>query len=292
MAGPKLNNNAYYAYNYYRKKHGFSEPQAAGIVGNLMAESSFNTSARNKGDGRDGSDSIGIGQWNGDRAKGLHSYAGQRGTDVGDLDTQLDYYVHELNGSEKRAGEMIRNAGDVNSATTGAIAYERPAGFSWDNPTNGHNYALRLSYANQLMGNPEAAAQATAPAQTPAPTEVAAAAPEKEVKFPALKEAGEGIGKAMGGLGFSGSGEDGDPRKLWGMELEGDDGLLADLGGFTKAFGQEQQAPPPAMAQRGPSNPVEVSFDIASTVPKTIEEEEMKKRRGGLAGFGGFTRRA
>lgn len=286
MAGPKLNNNAYYAYNYYRKKHNFSDAQAAGIVGNLMAESSFNTNARNKGDGRDGSDSIGIGQWNGDRASGLHSFAAQRGTDVADLDTQLDYYVHELNGPERRAGDMIRNAGDVSAATTGAIAYERPAGFSWDNPRNGHNYALRLSYANQLMGNPDAAAQATAQ------TQVASAEPEKEVKFPALKEAGESIGKAMGGLGFSGTGKDGDPRKLWGMELEGEDGLLADLGGFTNAFAQQDQSPQMVAQPRGQTAPVEVSFDIASSAPSIIEEEELKKRRGGLAGFGGFTRRA
>ncbi|UXS04533.1 phage tail tip lysozyme [Agrobacterium tumefaciens] len=285
MSGPALNNNAWYAYNYYRKKHGFSDEQSAGIVGNLMAESSFNTNARNKGDGRDGSDSIGIGQWNGDRAKGLHSFASRRGTDVSDLDTQLDYYVHELNGPEQRAGSMIRNAKDVNAATTGAIAYERPAGFSWDNPTNGHNYALRLSYANQLLGNPEAAA-ATAPTQV-------AAANTEEVKYPGLKKAGEQIGEAMGGLGFSGTGKEGDPRKLWGMELDGDDGLLADIGGFSKAFARADQAPQVVAAPRGNSNPIEVRFDVASSAkPTTIEEEEMKKRRGGLAGFGGFTRRA
>lgn len=286
MAGPALNNDAYYAYNYYRKKHGFSDVQAAGIAANLMAESSFNTSARNKGDGRDGSDSIGIGQWNGSRAKGLHSFAANRGTDVSDLDTQLDYYVHELNGSEKRAGDMIRSATDVNAATTGAIAYERPAGFSWDNPTNGHNYGLRLSYANELLGNPDAAASAAAPTQV-------AAANTDEVRYPGLKKTGEQIGEAMGGLGFSGTGKDGDPRKLWGMDLEGDDGLLADLGGFTKAFSAGDQSPQVVAAPRGNSNPIEVSFDITSnTKPSIVEEEEMKKRRGGLAGFGGFTRRA
>lgn len=287
MAAPSLNNNAWYAYNYYRKKHGFSDNQAAGIVGNLMAESSFNTNARNKGDGRDGSDSIGVGQWNGDRARGLHSFAAKRGTDVSDLDTQLDYYVHELNGSEKRAGDMIRNATDVNAATTGAIAYERPAGFSWDNPTNGHNYALRLSYANQLLGNPDAAESAVAP------TRVAATSPADTVKYPGLKKTGEQIGEAMGGLGFSGTGSENDPHKLWGMELDGEDGLLADLGGFSKAFAQAEQAPQQVAAPRGNSNPIQLSFDIASTTkPSIIEEEEIKKRRGGLAGFGGFTRRA
>jgi hypothetical protein len=288
MPGPALNNNAYYAYNYLRKKHNFTDAQAAGAAANLMAESSFNTDARNKGDGSDGSDSVGIGQWNGNRANGLYKFAADRGTAVNDLDTQLDYYVHEMNTTEKRAGDMIRSAEDVTSATKGAIAYERPKGFTWDDPTKGHNYALRLQYANQLAGNPDSGL-GTAPTQE-AGTEVAASTSD-EVKFPALKKAGQEIGSAMGDIGFSGTGKDGDPRKLWGMELEGDDGLLADLGGFTKAFAEGDKAPTPAPVQRQ-SQPIEVSFDIPGSVPTEITEEEMKKRRGGLAGFGGFMRRA
>ncbi len=55
MAKPALNNNAHYAYRYYIDKHKLAPHMAAGIVGNLMQESTFNTGARNPGDGRDGS---------------------------------------------------------------------------------------------------------------------------------------------------------------------------------------------------------------------------------------------
>jgi hypothetical protein len=279
---PRLNNNAYYSYNYLRKNYGLGDHQAAGIVGNLMAESSFNTNARNAGDGRDGSDSIGIGQWNGDRARNLHSFAASRGTSVDNLDTQLDFYMHEANGAERRAGDMIRNAQDVNAATNGAIAYERPAGFSWDNPTGGHNYALRLSYANEVMGNPNPDATA--------PTQVASAAPandEKGPMFPALTNAVSGVG---GAIGITGSGKDGDPVKFMGMEVEGDNGLQSHLTGLAKAFGgEEQQQAAPVVMSSGSNSPVQVSFDIASSVP-TVEDEK-RKRMGGLGGFGGFTSR-
>ncbi|MGQ8630899.1 phage tail tip lysozyme [Agrobacterium sp. DKPNP3] len=283
---PRLNNNAYYSYNYLRKNYGLNDHQAAGIVGNLMAESSFNTRARNRGDGRDGSDSIGIGQWNGDRARNLHSFAANRGTTVDNLDTQLDFYMHEANGSERRAGDMIRNAQDVKAATTGAIAYERPAGFSWDNPTGGHNYALRLSYANEVMGNPNP--DATAPTQVASaePAQAPASA-EKGPMFPGLTNAMTSMGEA---IGITGSGKDGDPVKFMGMELEGDNGLQSHLTGLAKAFGgDEQQQAAPVVMGSGSNAPVQVSFDIASSVPSV--EDEKRKRIGGLGGFGGFTSR-
>ena len=90
------NNNARYAYNYLMQRYGLQPHQAAGVVGNLMQESgrNLNTSARNPGDGRDGSDSIGIAQWNSGRARGLHQFARDRGVDVGNLDLQLDYAMH------------------------------------------------------------------------------------------------------------------------------------------------------------------------------------------------------
>lgn len=283
---PRLNNNAYYSYNYLRKNYGLGDHQAAGIVGNLMAESSFNTNARNRGDGRDGSDSVGIGQWNGDRARNLHSFAASRGTAVDNLDTQLDFYMHEANGAERRAGDMIRSAQDVNAATTGAIAYERPAGFSWDNPTNGHNYALRLSYANEVMGNPNPDATEPTQVASAAPTQTPASN-EKGPMFPALTNAVSSVGEA---IGVTGSGKDGDPVKFMGMELDGDNGLQSHLSGLAKAFGgEEQQQAAPVVMGSGSNSPVQVSFDIASTVPSV--EDEKRKRLGGLGGFGGFTSR-
>ncbi len=49
---------------------GVAPGTAAGAVGSLMGESGkgLNTAALNRGDGADGSDSIGMGQWNQSRA--------------------------------------------------------------------------------------------------------------------------------------------------------------------------------------------------------------------------------
>lgn len=160
MARPALNDNARYAYRYYIEKHKLQPYQAAGIVGNLMQESTMNTGARNRGDGRDGTDSVGIGQWNGDRARALHAYAGDN---VGNLDTQLDFVLHEMqNGRESAAYKQLMDANDVHGATSAMISYERPAGWSAKNPTAGHGFDNRLAWAGELMGlSPEEIASAS-----------------------------------------------------------------------------------------------------------------------------------
>lgn len=71
---------------------GLSAHAAAGIVGNLMHESSLNTGAVG-----DKNTSIGIAQWHLDRADKLKTFAKRRGTDWKDFDTQLEFLLHELN---------------------------------------------------------------------------------------------------------------------------------------------------------------------------------------------------
>ncbi|MGO1160836.1 phage tail tip lysozyme [Brucella sp. C7-11G] len=154
MAKPALNNNAHYAYRYYIDKHKLAPHMAAGIVGNLMQESTFNTGARNPGDGRDGSDSIGIGQWNGDRAKALRRYAGDN---LNNLDTQLDFVVHEMReGPERGVWNKLQASRNVDEATAAMISYERPQGWSAKNPRGGHGWDNRYSWAQEVHGvNPQ-----------------------------------------------------------------------------------------------------------------------------------------
>lgn len=156
MAKPSLNNNAMYAYRYFQDKYKLAPHQAAGVVGNLMQESTFNTGAHNAGDGRDGSDSIGIGQWNGDRAKNFRAFAGEN---TGNLDTQLDFVMHEMSGkegpgagSERYAYNKLMGAQNVHDATAAMISYERPSGWSQKNPTAGHGFDNRLSWAGEVLG--------------------------------------------------------------------------------------------------------------------------------------------
>lgn len=139
------------AVSFFQSK-GWSKEQAGAIVGNLLAESGLNTTARNSGDGSDGSDSIGAGQWNGARAQALKSFAAANGTDWHDLGTQLAFVDHELRTTESAAGNALKAAKNVEEATAAFIGYERPQGWSADNPRGGHNYKGRLRFAMQAAG--------------------------------------------------------------------------------------------------------------------------------------------
>lgn len=135
----------------YFESRGWTKAQAAGIVGNLLAESSLNTDANNPGDGSDGSDSIGIAQWNGDRAKALKKFAAMNHADWRDFGVQLAFVDHELNTSHKSIGDNLRKAGDVQGATDVAVMFEGPRG-SNKGARFAHNYKGRLNYALQAAG--------------------------------------------------------------------------------------------------------------------------------------------
>lgn len=139
---------------------GLTPVMAFGLMGNLSMESSFNTGARNPGDGRDGSDSIGLAQWNSDRARALSAFAAARGKPVTDVDTQADFIIHELNTTEGRARAALASARTPEEAGRAAIGYFRPAGFSWANPEGAHNSGQRIRQASILAGTlPGAAAE-------------------------------------------------------------------------------------------------------------------------------------
>jgi hypothetical protein len=125
--------NAQAAFNFYVAQ-GLEPHQAAGIVGNLQGESGqgLNPSAINKGDGRDGSDSIGIAQWNGPRAEALKAYAASKGTDWTDLNTQLEFLHSELKGPEAKAYAGLTAAKTPEEAGQAMLAFERPK--DWNKP--------------------------------------------------------------------------------------------------------------------------------------------------------------
>lgn len=153
-----LLDNAKTAFDYYVSQ-GLSPVQAAGIVGNLQGESGqgLNPSAVNPGDGRDGSDSIGIGQWNSSRAQALKDFAAAKGTSWNDLNTQLEFLHNELKGPEKAAYDRLLAAKTPEEAGTAMLAFERPK--DWNKP-GAHpergQYAARV-YASYGGGQPAAA---------------------------------------------------------------------------------------------------------------------------------------
>lgn len=287
---PALNSNAQYAYNYLKKRYGWSDIQAAGAVGNLMQESSFILDARNKGDGQDGSDSIGIGQWNGDRAKGLHSFAEKNNGSPTDINTQLDYYVWEqTQGPEKRAGQMLANAQNLNDAVIGGIAYERPAGFSWDNPANGHGYDNRLNYAKQAYenysGNNPDEVLGNKPI-SPANSESQIQAKATEVKPEEAKSNNGILVNAYNKITGSNAQV---PDTILGAKTSDVMKGIAGIGDFAKimqgetdSLNKQASAAASRAASNRNSNPVEIQF------ASSITTDPRKKRKGGLSGLGGY----
>ncbi|MGZ5987413.1 MAG: phage tail tip lysozyme [Rhizomicrobium sp.] len=152
--------NAAYAMNWLLK-HGYTQPQAAAMVGHGMQESGLRTDATG-----DNGTAKGIFQWRGDRLAGLHSFAAATGSDPNNIDTQLGFMDHELNTTERRAGDALRAATNVRDATRAGMMFERPQGYTADNPEAGHGWANRFGEASRLAGVPvdASAAPAAAPA--------------------------------------------------------------------------------------------------------------------------------
>lgn len=108
---------------------GWTQSQAAGIVGNLVNESKLNPNAIAKNDAGPGKDSVGIAQWNTGRLDNLKSYANNKGTPFNDFQTQLEFVHIELNGAEKGVGKKLKEATTVEQATVAMTKYERFKGY-------------------------------------------------------------------------------------------------------------------------------------------------------------------
>lgn len=114
-------------YNRYRQ-NGLSDVEAAGMTGNIGAESSFNTTVTSG----DGYGSRGLVQFTGDRLNGengLLKFAENRGLDPWDWRTQVDFSVWELYNTESAALKEMRARPDATPAEMAKIIreyYERP----------------------------------------------------------------------------------------------------------------------------------------------------------------------
>lgn len=152
--------NAAYAMQWLLKK-GYQPHQAAAMVGHGMQESGLRTDVVG-----DNGTAKGAFQWRGDRLEGLYRYAKATGQDANSLDTQLGYMDHELNTTEKAAGDALRASTDVRGATRAGMMFERPAGYTAANPEAGHGWANRFGEASRLAGMPVDATAAPAPVPT------------------------------------------------------------------------------------------------------------------------------
>lgn len=108
--------------------HGFTDYQAAGIIGNFQIESGSPTlPAYQKQFG--GGPGRGLAQWEaGARFEDLKQFAHRKGTVWHDFDTQLNFVMHEFATTEKRAYRKLKATEGVRQATASVLNdYERPA---------------------------------------------------------------------------------------------------------------------------------------------------------------------
>lgn len=138
----------------FLKDKGLSDHGAAGLMGNLYAESGLtptnlqNSYEKKLGYGDGGytaavdngvyhdfvSDAAGYGlaQWTyHTRKAALLAYAKNRGKSIGDLETQLGFLVQELTGSYPRLWAMLKTTNSVTEASNAVLVqFERPAGMN------------------------------------------------------------------------------------------------------------------------------------------------------------------
>lgn len=142
----------------YFMSQGWSKGQAAGIVGNLIAESNLNSRALGDRDKNGVYRARGIAQWHADRWNRLVKWARDRGLNPDDYNTQLQYVQHELtqDGREAGARTALHRAGNNAVAAAGAmVGYERPAGWSQANgyrPDAVSGWDARRDQAVRLAG--------------------------------------------------------------------------------------------------------------------------------------------
>lgn len=127
---------------------GYNKVQAAGIVGNLIAESEL----RPSGAVGDAGTAFGVAQWREERFNNLRRFASSRGKSWQDFETQLEFVDFELRNTEKSAYSNLMRAETIDDATAAMIGYERPQGWTSVNPRGGMHYDKRLKFAAQAAG--------------------------------------------------------------------------------------------------------------------------------------------
>ena len=147
-------------------ENGFTEAQAAGVLGNIEMESNFNSNnMENQYENRLGkdddsytdainngeyskeefiNDAVGYGliQWtNKSRKEGLYDYATEQGKDISDLDVQIEYLVSELKDLTEN------NPNSTFSTTTDPYAAGYAYGTSVNENASKSNFETRGQFA-------------------------------------------------------------------------------------------------------------------------------------------------
>lgn len=130
-----------YAMDFFISR-GFTKQAAAGIVGNLLAESGINPKSKQYG----GGPGRGIAQWTVDqRWQTFLKFAENRKLDPESLDAQLRFIIHEMPSAMGKSAESIKTMTDATGAAKLFMdLYERPGKPNWDRRVNETDRALRI----------------------------------------------------------------------------------------------------------------------------------------------------
>lgn len=153
---------------------GWQPHQAAGILGNLVRESGQNLDTRVVHDNGTG---YGIAGWRDPqpgrgRRTDLFNFAQRNNLDPHSLDGQIRFLDHELRTTEASAGAALRASRNPAEAATAMISYERPGGWTRQNPQGTPGLGGRIESANSAYeaingrwGGPQGLTLNSAPGQ-------------------------------------------------------------------------------------------------------------------------------
>jgi hypothetical protein len=154
---------------------GYQPHHAAGIVGNLMQESTNAVDPTSLGDkGR----AFGIAQWRDSRRQDLHRFAAKGGMNPNSLETQVRFLDNELRTTERPTLDAINRSSTPEEAASAFLGFERPTGYSQRNPQLAAGYNARLSNAANFYGQMQ-----QGPNQPPESQSVSSTAPMDQSQF-------------------------------------------------------------------------------------------------------------
>ena len=119
---------------------GYSKEAAAGVLGNIEAESGFNADLIEQGNG------IGFGlcQWSFGRRDQLEAYAASKGVDPSDVNTQIEFLI----------GEITPGGGADGYASYQLVTYNGYSPDDWKNATTPEDAAIAFCWSFERPGIP------------------------------------------------------------------------------------------------------------------------------------------
>lgn len=133
--------DAKFFYQYFIQK-GYSPVASAGIVGNLIHESTGGSGVNTKIE--NGIGAFGAAQWLNERRTALNNFASRMGLSPSDRKAQADFLLHELNTTHTKAKIGLQNAKTVDEASNVFLnKFEIPGKHDTSGPS-------RAKYANQI----------------------------------------------------------------------------------------------------------------------------------------------